>query len=143
MTLNKSNKSSHNFFLYDLSQIHDYQCNLDEECNLHFSYCTENLHQCLQYKLYFRILVIPNSYLYLSLIKCIQRYRIMSATVARGPPQTTSRGSLSTFDTTTVTLSGRRTVNLSRNTDRKPRSLLLWSQRMTLVPFATASSTSW
>lgn len=57
--------------------------------------------------------------------------------------QTTSRGSLSTFDTTTATLSGRRTVNFSRNTDRKPRSLLLWSLRMTLVPFATASSTSW
>lgn len=87
--------------------------------------------------------VIPNSNLYLNVIKCIQHYRVMSATVAWRPPQTTSRGSLSTFDTTTLTLSGRRTVNLSRNTDRKPRSLLLWSQRMTLVPFATASSTSW
>lgn len=57
--------------------------------------------------------------------------------------QTTSRGSLSAFDTTTATLSGRRTASLSLNTDRKPRSLLLWSLRMTLVPFATASSTSW
>lgn len=140
--LEQNNKSSHNF-LFDFHQIHNYQYNMNSECNLHFSCCTENLHQCLQYKMNSRILVMPSSSLYLGFIKCIQHYRVMSATVVWGPPQTTSKGSRSTFDTTTVTLSGRRTVSLSRNTDRNPRSLLLWSQRMTQLPLVTASSTSW
>lgn len=65
-----------------------------------------------------------------------------SATIGQRS-QTTSRGSLSAFDRTTETLSGSRTASLSLNTARKPRSLLLWSVRMTLVLFATASSTSW
>lgn len=78
-------------------------------------------------------------------IICVASFKFYPASIDWGwrPPQTTSRGSLSTFDTTTAILSGRRTVNLSWMTDRKPRSLLLWSLRMTLVPLATASSTSW
>ncbi|TNN32661.1 hypothetical protein EYF80_057178 [Liparis tanakae] len=63
----------------------------------------------------------------------------------RPPPgaQTTSRGSLSAADTATATLSGSRTASFSRNTARKPRSLLLWSLSRTLVPLSAASSTSW
>lgn len=56
---------------------------------------------------------------------------------------TTWRGSLSFSDTTMLILFCRWTASASRSSDKKPRSVLLCSHRITLIPLVTASRTSW
>lgn len=56
---------------------------------------------------------------------------------------TTWRGSLSVSDRIILILFSKWTPSISRRSERKPRSVLLCSQRMTLIPWEAASRISW
>lgn len=56
---------------------------------------------------------------------------------------TTRSGSLSASDRIMLTLFSKWTLRASRRSERKPRSVLLCSQRMTFIPWEAASKTSW
>lgn len=56
---------------------------------------------------------------------------------------TTWRGSLSVSDRIILILFSKWAPSISRRSERKPRSVLLCSQRMTFIPWDAASRTSW
>lgn len=56
---------------------------------------------------------------------------------------TTWRGSLSVSDRIILILFSKWAPSISRRSERKPRSVLLCSQRMTFIPWEAASRTSW
>lgn len=68
-------------------------------------------------------------------------YVVLSGCSCR--PYITWRGSLSVSDTIILILFSKWASSISRRSERKPRSVLLCSQRMTLIPWEAASRTSW
>ena len=68
-------------------------------------------------------------------------YTVLSGCSYR--PYITWRGSLSVSDRIILILFSKWASSISRRSERKPRSVLLCSQRMTLIPWEAASRTSW